>query len=84
MSAPNPIRTTGVVLAPAGERTYRTALPNGKEIIAHVRPRLAATLGPLAPQTRVHLEMTSYDFNTGRIAGVAALPATAPPASHTP
>ncbi len=75
MPAPNPIRTIGTVIAPAGDRTYRTALPNGKEIIAHVRPRLTASLGPLVPQSRVNLEMTSYDFSIGRISGLAAPPA---------
>ncbi len=69
MPAPNPIRAIGTILAPTGPRTYRTALPNGKEIIAHLRPRLAATLGPLAPQSQVHLELTSYDFSSARISG---------------
>lgn len=70
MPAPNPIRTTGQVLEAAGERIYRTELPNGKVIIAHIRPRLAASLGPLPIPSRVHLEMTSYDFSTGRISGL--------------
>ena len=70
MPAPNPIRTIGTILFSTGERTYRTALPNGKEIIAHIRPRLAVVVGPLSPLTRVNLEMTSYDFSIGRIAGI--------------
>ncbi len=71
MPAPNPIHATGTILAATGDRTYRTALPNGKEIIAHLRPRLAASLGPLAPRTLVKLELTSYDFSIGRISGLA-------------
>ena len=70
MPAPNPIRVTGVILASASERTYRTALPNGKETLAHLSPRRAAALGTLAPETRVNLEMTSYDFSIARIASV--------------
>ncbi|MDB6070803.1 MAG: Translation initiation factor [Verrucomicrobiales bacterium] len=70
MPAPNPIHAIGTILASAGDRTYRTALPNGKQIIAHVRPRLAAKLGPLSPDTKVRLEMTSYDFSIGRIAAI--------------
>ena len=70
MPAPNPIHAIGTILAPLGDRTYRTALANGKEIIAHLSPRRAATLGPLEPATRVKLEMTSYDFNIGRIAAI--------------
>ena len=77
MPAPNPIRTIGTILAPASPRTYRTALPNGKEILAHLSHRRAAALGPLEPQTRVTLEMTSYDFSIGRIAGI--VPTAAPP-----
>ena len=53
MPAPNPIRALGTILAPTGPRTYRTALPNGKEIIAHLRPRLAAARGPRPPLTQV-------------------------------
>lgn len=71
MPAPNPIHAIGTIIAPAGDRIYHTALPNGKKIIAHLRPRLATSLGPLPPDTKVRLEMTSYDFSIGRIAGIA-------------
>lgn len=67
MPAPNPIHTIGTILGPTTDRTYRTALPNGKEVIAHLSRRNAEALGLLAPQTLVHLEMTSYDFNIARI-----------------
>ena len=69
MPAPNPIHAIGTILSPTSDRTYRTGLPNGKEIIAHLSRRNAEALGALAPLTRVHLEMTSYDFNIGRISG---------------
>lgn len=75
MPAPNPIHAIGTILSPTTDRTYRTALPNGKEIIAHLSRRNAEALGPLAPQTRVNLEMTSYDFSIGRIAGIVPDPA---------
>ena len=67
MPAPNPIYAVGVILSSTSDRSYRTVLPNGKEIIAHLSRRNAELLGALAPQTRVNLEMTSYDFNIGRI-----------------
>lgn len=82
MPAPNPIHAIGTILAPLGDRIYRTALPNGKEIIAHLRPRLAATLGPLEPQTRVKLELTSYDFDIGRIAGIQSPNQPPPPTEN--
>ena len=87
MPAPNPVRAIGIILASTSDRTYRTALPNGKEIIAHVSRRNAEVLGPLPPQALVHLEMTSYNFNIGRISnrvtsedsgGVRAIPANSP------
>lgn len=71
MPAPNPIHTVGTVLENAGPRVYRTALPNGKEILAHVPFKRAAALSGLEPRTRVKLEMTAYDFSTGRITGLA-------------
>ncbi len=74
MPAPNPIRAIGTILAPTSGRTYRTALPNGKILIAHLSPRRAALFGLLQPQTRVNLEMTCYDFNIARIASISALP----------
>jgi len=72
MPAPNPIRAIGTILSPTSGRTYRTALPNGKELIAHLSPRRAAALGALETGTQVHLEMTSYDFDFARISGIAA------------
>ena len=74
MPAPNPIRATGLILSAASPRTYRTALPNGKEILAHLSPKRAAALGVLTAGTQVNLEMTSYDFSIGRIASVVAAP----------
>ncbi|MES2705581.1 MAG: translation initiation factor IF-1 [Verrucomicrobiota bacterium] len=70
MPAPNPIHTIGTILEAAGPRVYRTALPNGKEILAHVPFKRAAALDGLPAQTRVKLEMTAYDFSTGRITGI--------------
>ena len=78
MPAPNPIHTIGRILAPTSERTYRTALPNGKEVIAHFSKKNALIHGPLPAQTQVHLEMTSYDFNIARIARVVAAPPPPP------
>lgn len=70
MPAPNPIHTIGTVLECAGPRVYRTALPNGKEILAHVPHKRAAQLSNLPPYSRIKLEMTAYDFSTGRITGL--------------
>lgn len=71
MPAPNPIHAIGTILECTGPRVYRTALPNGKEILAHVPFKLVTGLGLLAPRTKVKLELTAYDFSTGRIAGKA-------------
>lgn len=72
MPSPNPIHAAGTVIEATGPRVYRTALPNGHEILAHVPFKHVAALGDLQPGARVKLELTAYDFSTGRITGRAA------------
>lgn len=71
MPPPNPIRAIGTVLSRKGPRLYVASLPNGKTVLAHVPAHRAAGFPDLAPDTRVHLELTAFDFSTARIAGVA-------------
>ncbi len=66
-----PILTTATVLTPGRDRLYEVSLPNGKLCLAHVPPWLKHTFPVLQVGQKVTLEMTPYDFNTGRI--VAAL-----------
>ncbi|HWB06419.1 MAG TPA: hypothetical protein VG796_25570 [Verrucomicrobiales bacterium] len=70
MRRPSPVVTTATLLRRTGERTFIAALPNGKEIIAHVRTREAAKAEALQEGQKVRVELTTYDFSIGRIAGL--------------
>ena len=66
-----PISTIGTVRDAMPGGTFHVDLPNGKVVVGHL-PRSLADLGAdLAPDTRVHLELTPYDFEKARITGVA-------------
>jgi translation initiation factor IF-1 len=66
-----PIQTTGVIRELLGGTVFRVELPNGKPIVGYL-PRKRAELAPsLPPGTQVRLEMTPYDFEKARIAGLA-------------
>jgi translation initiation factor IF-1 len=70
MRRPSPVVTIATLLRRTGERTFIAALPNGKEIIAHVRTREAAKAEALQEGQKVRVELTTYDFSIGRIAGL--------------
>ncbi len=65
------IHTLGQVLENPGPVLYRVALPNGKVILAHLSKRLADAKTVFAPDDRVLLEFTPYDFDTARILDAA-------------
>ena len=65
-----PITTTGVITSSPKPGIYHVELPNGKKTIGHV-PKANADLHPqLVANTTVMLEMTPYDFEKARIAGI--------------
>ncbi len=49
-------------------------LINGKLIVGHLPGRLADLASSLAPGVHVCLEMTPFDFEKGRISGIARHP----------
>lgn len=65
------IHTHGRVLETLGPVLYRVVLPNGKIILAHGSKRLADAKTVFAPDDRLLLEFTPYDFDTARILGPA-------------
>lgn len=67
-----PIQTIGTVRKALGGSVFRVELPNGKLVVGHLPRRAAALAASLAPGRRVRLEMTPYDFEKARIAGLAA------------
>ena len=65
------IHTAGPILEHLGEVLYRTELPNGKRILAHLSKRLADAGTVFCPGQRVVMELTPYDFDQARILGQA-------------
>jgi len=63
------IHTSGPVIERLGPVLYRTALPNGKIILAHLSKRLADGGATFEPGQRVVMELTPYDFEQARILG---------------
>ena len=73
------IHTAGPVLERLGHALYRTELPNGKVILAHLSKRLADAGVAFEPGQRVVMELTPYDFDQARILSAAgAAPAAGP------
>lgn len=76
ISADNPpqmpdatIHAAGKLLTRLGEILYRAELPNGKLIMAHLSKPLTDAKAEFEPGTMVVLELTAFDFDSGRILG---------------
>ncbi len=52
-----------------GDILYRAELPNGKLIMAHLSKPLTEAKAEFEPGTMVVLELTAFDFDSGRILG---------------
>lgn len=65
------IHTQGRLLEQLGPVLYRTELPNGKTILAHLSKPLADAEATFPIGQTVILEMTPFDFDTARILGEA-------------
>jgi translation initiation factor IF-1 len=66
-----PVTTIGTITEVLSATICHVELPNGKIITGHLPKRLHALAGTLAANSRVHLELTPYDFEKARIAGLA-------------
>lgn len=69
-----PIETSGIIREVRSERIYGVELQNGKRIIGHLPGRLVKLGCSLSPGASVRLEMTPFDFEKGRIAGIVENP----------
>ena len=65
-----PIQTIGTLHDALHGNAWHAELPNGKKIIVHLPRRLESLRDKLSPGTRVILEMTPFDFDKARIAGI--------------
>jgi translation initiation factor IF-1 len=68
---PHPVRAIAILGQSTGGRTWAATLPNGCEFTAWV-PAWKTGQWELAPGDRVVVELCTYDFGTGSIAGPAA------------
>lgn len=66
-----PVTTIARLGAARGPVVFAATLPNGKPVLAHL-PRSLAHLAPgLSPGCEVRVELSPYDFDHARIAGIA-------------
>lgn len=71
MPRPNPVVTTATLQRFIGGRIWDAVLPNGCPFIAHIPTWRLADCAGLIAGDRVRVELTTYDFGTGRITGKA-------------
>jgi translation initiation factor IF-1 len=67
-----PVTTTATLGPRRGPTVHQATLPNGKPVIVHLPAALAALASRLGPGIRVRVELTPFDFDHARIAGLAA------------
>ena len=63
----NSIHTVGKILDHPHPALFRTELPNGKIILAHLSKPLAKAHASFEPGGRVILELSPFDFDQARI-----------------
>lgn len=67
-----PIVTEGKVISRRDERTFCVELKNGKQIIGHTEMKMAHIRDEIADGDSVRLEMTTFDFEKGRITAITS------------
>ena len=67
MSSQDTIRVQGTVVEQLPNKLYRVELPNRHRLLAYVPQRLRAVVS-LQPGQTVTVEVSPFDFSTGRIA----------------
>ena len=72
------LHTIGPVIEQLGPVLYRTQLPNGKSILAHLSKPLTQANARFSPGERVLMELTPYDFDQARILAAATSQASTP------
>ena len=69
MSSEPPIIARGTVRLVNKNNTWDLEMPNGKIVIGHLARDLKGTGFSPVPDEIVRVEMTPFDFSTGRITG---------------
>jgi len=68
-----PIVTHGTVISRRDERTFCVELKNGKQIVGHTQLKMAHLREKIKEGDKVRLEMTTFDFEKGRITEIVTL-----------
>jgi translation initiation factor IF-1 len=68
-----PIATIGKIISRRDERTFCVELKNGKQIIGHTQMKMAHLCDKISDGDLVQLEMTTFDFEKGRITEIINL-----------
>lgn len=71
MPRETPVRARMIIVESLSDRHYRARLPNGKEVVAHLERRAPAAWRQLPPGSVVTGELSPYDFEHARVAGLA-------------
>lgn len=67
MPGTDAFKVEGVVMEALPNRTYRVELPNGHRLIGFIAGKAKLKFWPLAPGTKVKLQISAYDLSEGRI-----------------
>ena len=70
MSHDDCLRTRATILTALDNGLHEAALPNGKRVLCHFSKELAASPPELAADSVVMLELSPFDLDRARIAGV--------------
>lgn len=65
-----PVTVVGEVVRQLHEQLFEVRLPNGKITLGHLSKKLKSSPPSLSAGDRVTLEMTPFDFDSGRISAV--------------
>jgi len=74
MTTEAPISTILTILDPINERAYHALLPNGKQVVAHLPEDAPGTWSAIPHGTPAHGQLSPFDFDRARIAGMADAP----------
>lgn len=61
------IQVEGTVVEPLPNAMFKVALPNGKQILAHISGKMRMNYIRILPGDKVTVELSPYDLSRGRI-----------------
>ena len=61
------IKVDGIIIEALPNATFRVALENGHEVLAHISGKMRMNYIKILPGDKVKVEMSPYDLTKGRI-----------------